>query len=75
MNRAQYKQWSICRINGKNTWNLGVAARRHPVYGDLQLSNIPRTLIDATVRPEYSGGVATVLKAFCMAPASFASRS
>jgi hypothetical protein len=46
-------------INGKNTRLFGVERRDH-----LLVTNLERTLIDMTVRPEYAGGTENVLKAY-----------
>lgn len=64
-NVCEYLGRKIHRINGKNTAHLGVVTFRpdHETY-ELRVTNIERTLIDATVRPVYAGGVAEVAKAF-----------
>lgn len=64
-NVTQYRDLRICRLNGRNTGQLGVVStrlenpRRH-----LRVTNIERTLIDATVRPAYAGGILEVAQAF-----------
>jgi predicted transcriptional regulator of viral defense system len=67
-NVIEYDQVRIHRLSGGNTGQLGVLEieREHP-ESPLRMTNIERTLIDATVRPVYSGGVAVVAKAFEMA--------
>jgi hypothetical protein len=59
----QYNDSEIVVVNGKNTGRLEVAPL--PVEGrDVDVTKVERTLIDATVRPTYSGGVFQVLEAF-----------
>ena len=60
----RYEDTEIVLLSGKSTGNFGVteisdaAGRRYPA------TDIERTLIDATVRPVYAGGVASVLEAY-----------
>ena len=54
--------YKICLLNGKFTGNLGVTEL--PQEGNISITNTERTLIDATVRPSYSGGVFEVLNAY-----------
>jgi predicted transcriptional regulator of viral defense system len=63
-NVVEYKGTRIIKINGRNTQQLGVATRSRPQGGDLRITDIERTLIDATVRPAYAGGIAVVAAAF-----------
>lgn len=56
---VDYKGYSITILRGKNTGDIGVKS-----IGSIKSTNIERTLIDAVVRPGYSGGVNEVLKAF-----------
>jgi len=67
-NIATYRDRSICLLNGGNTDQLG-AERIDAPEGDSQIrvTNLERTLIDATIRPVYSGGVYEVLGAFTAA--------
>jgi predicted transcriptional regulator of viral defense system len=51
-------------VNGKSTDCLGVVWVNKPDIGRIQVTNVARTLVDLTVRPQYGGGVRTVLKAF-----------
>jgi predicted transcriptional regulator of viral defense system len=51
-------------ISGKNTANLGVEKMKDPTNATVEVTNIERTLIDITVRPEYAGGVYQVLAAY-----------
>jgi hypothetical protein len=51
-------------LNGKNTGDLGVELINHPQAGRIRVSNLERTLIDVTVRPQYSGGLRSVLRAY-----------
>ena len=46
------------------TGNNGVTEMPGPEGETLQVTDVERTLIDITVRPEYAGGVFEVLKAF-----------
>ena len=55
----------VYRLNGKSTGKLGVIEfQPGPGPGAIQVTTIERTLIDAAVRPVYSGGVFEVAKAF-----------
>lgn len=51
-------------VNGKSTDRLGVVWVNKPDVGRIQVTNVARTLVDLTVRPQYGGGVRAVLKAF-----------
>jgi predicted transcriptional regulator of viral defense system len=69
---AKTGEYRVVFLNGKNTRNLGVVEQHFEgtagdLFGRLRVTNIERTLIDVTVRPVYSGGVAEVLKAFALA--------
>lgn len=57
----------VYHINGKSTNNLGVIELEVDDIGVIKVTNLERTLIDATVRPIYSGGVFEILKAFELA--------
>jgi predicted transcriptional regulator of viral defense system len=68
-NVAKIDGLKVCLLNGMNTGYVGVEERT--VTGmisgqsvQIRLTDLERTLIDATVRPFYAGGVAEVLKAF-----------
>jgi hypothetical protein len=64
-NVIEYKGTRICKLNGRNTDQLGVIpVQTEDAVGQLRVTNIERSLIDATVRPNYSGGVAVVAGAF-----------
>lgn len=54
----------ICLLNGRNTGQLGVIDLETTEGSRLRVTNIERTLVDATVRPVYSGGVFEVSRAF-----------
>lgn len=63
---AKYDRFKIYLLNGKHTGNLGV------IDHDLDritiaITGLERTLVDAVVRPDYSGGIEEVLKAFVAA--------
>ncbi|CAN5427946.1 hypothetical protein BH10PSE19_BH10PSE19_20430 [soil metagenome] len=62
----KYKEYNVFILNGKHTNHLGVL--RAPVeLGNFYYTDIERTLIDITVRPNYAGGVFEVLSAFKLA--------
>ena len=64
-NVIEYKGTRICRLNGRSTDQLGVVdITPDDSPTSLRVTNVERTLIDATVRPSYSGGVTLVAKAF-----------
>jgi len=64
-NVVEHKGTRICKLNGRNTDQLGVInSDIDEAVRPLRVSNVERTLIDATVRPNYSGGVAVVARAF-----------
>ena len=54
---------SIVLISGKSTDDFGVSIVATPA-GKLRVTSPARTLVDAVVRPGYSGGVKTVARAF-----------
>ena len=54
-------------LNGQNTGELGVIDFSSSEGTGLRVTNIERTLIDATVRPYYSAGVHEVASAFVAA--------
>ncbi|MGE7880302.1 type IV toxin-antitoxin system AbiEi family antitoxin domain-containing protein [Peribacillus muralis] len=58
-NFLDYNEQRIYIINGKFSDNLGVINRNN-----IKVTDIERTLIDITVRPQYAGGVYEVLKTF-----------
>ena len=60
----------IVKVNGKNTTQLGVSEQPRAKAGPLRVTDCERTLIDATVRPAYSGGIAVVARAFELAKES-----
>lgn len=64
-NVAIFEDREICLLNGANTQALGVELHRlRDGTTQVRVTNIERTLLDATVRPIYSGGVYEVRKAF-----------
>jgi hypothetical protein len=69
-NVVEYKGTRIVKVNGRNTDCLGVSERRRAGEGVLRVTDCERTLIDATVRPAYSGGIAVVARAFELAKES-----
>jgi predicted transcriptional regulator of viral defense system len=66
-NIASYKDQKICILNGMYTGKLGVIDITGPDDERIDVTDVERTLIDATVRPVYSGGVFEVLNAYRMA--------
>jgi predicted transcriptional regulator of viral defense system len=64
---APFGELRICLLNGRNTGQLGVIEIDEPKVGRLRVTGIERTLIDAAVRPVYSGGVFEVAQAYKMA--------
>ncbi len=69
-NVVEYKGTRIVKLNGRNTNQLGVITKRRAKAGAVRVTDLERTLIDATVRPAYSGGIAVVAKAFELAKES-----
>ncbi len=66
---AETNDYRVVYLNGKNTGNLAVVENEFTgsngeLFGRIRVTNLERTLIDLSVRPNYSGGVAEVLKAF-----------
>ncbi len=67
-NLAETRNFRVCIISGKNTGNLGVVTKTVlSEAGPLRFTDLERTLIDATVRPGYAGGVFEVRKAYELA--------
>jgi predicted transcriptional regulator of viral defense system len=69
-NVVEYKGTRIVKLNGRNTNQIGVLSKRRPNAGAVRVTDHERTLIDATVRPVYSGGPAVVARAFELAKES-----
>lgn len=67
-NAIEFGDLRICLINGMQTGQLGVIDEKvsydFPNPIQVRFTNIERTLIDITVRPNYAGGVFEVLKAY-----------
>jgi hypothetical protein len=63
-NIAPFGRRKLCVLNGKSTGQLGVVDAIDPDGRPIRMTSLERTLIDITVRPGYSGGVAEVLGAF-----------
>lgn len=63
-NVATIDDRQICLLNGGNTDCLGVETRTLGNNSQIRVTDIERTLIDATIRPAYSGGVFEVRRAF-----------
>jgi hypothetical protein len=62
-NIAEYQEYKIRLLNGKQTGNLGVIETSFE-DANVHVTDIERTLIDIAVRPEYSGGIYEVLNAY-----------
>ncbi len=61
---AQYDKYKIYLLNGKNVENLGVIDYKLEKNITVKVTNMERTLIDVTVRPDYAGGIEEVLNAY-----------
>jgi hypothetical protein len=70
-NVVDFEDWQVLLINNANTGELGVvdyeAQQGLEGYVNVRTTSVERTLIDAAVRPAYSGGVFEVAKAFELA--------
>lgn len=63
----RYGDYRIVLLSGKNTGRLEVTRMDAGPHGLVEVTKIERTLIDATVRPSYAGGVHEVLQVFIAA--------
>lgn len=63
-NRGLIDNYKILLLNGRNTNRLGIILLQDRQLGSLKVTDVERTLIDITVRPEYAGGMTNVLEAF-----------
>jgi predicted transcriptional regulator of viral defense system len=70
-NVAAFRNQRIHLLNGQNTARLAVVDLAMFDSWTVRVTSIERTLIDATVRPNYSGGVFEVAKAFRLAHGRF----
>lgn len=70
-NATEFNNWQVLLINSANTDELGVLNHDFQLDAESRISvrvtSLERTLIDAAVRPAYSGGVFEVAKAFELA--------
>jgi len=66
-NFVNYDNRRIYLLSGKQTGNLGVIETEGPEHTMVRVTDVERTLIDITVRPEYAGGVFEVLRAYRLA--------
>lgn len=66
-NFTEYENRRVYLLNGKYTDNLGVVEMEGPEGETIRVTDVERTLIDATVRPVYAGGVYEVLNAYKIA--------
>ncbi len=62
-NIIKFGDYRVCKLNGKNTHNLGVVNVQIDNQ-NINMTDIERTLIDAAVRPIYSGGIGEIAKAY-----------
>jgi len=63
-NVADYGEARILLLSGKHTGGLGVVNMPGDGVQQIRVAGVERTLIDAAVRPFYSGGVFEVLEAY-----------
>jgi len=70
-NEAAFEDFKIRILSGKQTGDMGAITLEREQGGILRVTGIERTLIDAAVRPVYSGGVHEVLNAYKAAKGSF----
>ena len=74
-NAVDFEGQRIVLLNSANTGELGVVEHELQLGGSaaekVRVTNVERTLIDATVRPTYCGGVVEVAKAFELAKGEF----
>jgi predicted transcriptional regulator of viral defense system len=63
VNIAVYEDYQIVLLNGKYSGRAGVTTQLDPDTG-YSYTGLERTLIDAAVRPNYSGGTFMVLNAY-----------
>lgn len=63
----KHGRYTVYLLSSKHTDRLGIIEINHPGCGAIHLTGLERTLIDAAVRPFYSGGVKEVLKAYAAA--------
>lgn len=59
-----FNDYTICLLEGMATNNKGVIEIKNNDGHIIRVTDIERTLIDIVVRPNYSGGIAEVLKAY-----------
>lgn len=62
--RIKYNNREIRLLSGMNTNQLGVIEKQNTGETTIRYTDLERTLIDITVRPAYSGGVADVFRAY-----------
>lgn len=77
-NIAQFGDWRVALISSAQAGDEGVVQDVQSGYGaptTVRFTNMERTLIDAVVRPSYSGGVGEVAKAFEMAQDRFSANA
>lgn len=63
-NFTTFQNHKLFILNGSHTDNLGVIKLNTAEHGEVQITDIERTLIDMTVRPIYSGGVYEVFNTY-----------
>lgn len=62
-----YRGTEIAILSGKQTGRLGVVSFQSSGGETVDVTNLERTLVDVTVRPDYSGGAHQVLEAYRLA--------
>jgi hypothetical protein len=60
----QYELTRFVLINGKHSSRAGVIRMKHSDGGEIDLTDLERTLIDIVVRPAYAGGLQKVAAAY-----------
>jgi len=66
-NKARYGNVEICLLNSMGSGHLGVTKISGPEGEAIRVAGLERTLVDITVRPFYSGGACSVLRAYGLA--------
>ncbi len=63
-NVGKYGKFAVYLLNGKYTGNLGVIEEQSTANERIPVTDLEKTLIDITVRPEYAGDTFDVLEAY-----------
>lgn len=67
----RYGEYSFILLTSKNTSKAGISRVTNLFGRNLPITNLERTIIDITVRPNYAGGVTEVIKAYEIAKKPF----